>query len=194
MSANATTQIRAQGVLIVPAVFERGGRGHHAKPSFLKQLLQCTLVIAVAYGSYSFFRHFAIQPVRVVGASMAPTLHDSDYYVLNRWVYLVRDPQPKDIVVFRDPQDHSYAVKRVIARSGDTIHLKGGHVYVNEKELEEPYLAPGTPTFTGPKDKEQFIVCGNDQYFVLGDNRKNSADSREYGTVPRQNILGLITH
>jgi signal peptidase I len=168
--------------------------GRCEKPSLSKQLLQCAVAVLVAYGSFLLFSQFGFLPVRVVGPSMSPTLHDADFYFLNRWVYVLHDPQPKDIVVLRDPQVNGYAVKRVIARAGDTVVLNGGHLYVNGQELEEPYLTPGTPTFTNPKHKEQTIVCGTDQYFVLGDNRRNSADSRDYGLVPRQNILGLITH
>ena len=70
--------------------------------------------------------------------------------------------------------------------------MKDGRVYVNGCKLDEPYLAPGTPTFTDSKYRDQLILCGKDQFFVLGDNRLNSIDSRAYGPVPRRNILGPI--
>ena len=89
--------------------------------------------------------------------------------------------------------DNGFSVKRIIGATGDSIDLKHGHVYVNGRKLDEPYLAPGTPTFTYLAAYEQVIQCGKDQYFVMGDNRKNSTDSRTYGLVPRQRILGLIT-
>jgi signal peptidase I len=158
----------------------------------LKQAMACVLVAALAYGSFQFVTHYVLQSVQVVGASMSPTLHDSERYVLNRWVYHVREPQPKDIVVLRDPVDNCYAIKRIVARQGDAVHLKAGQIYVNGKLLDEPYLPAGTPTFPNPNYREQFIVCGVDKYFVLGDNRNNSADSRIYGAVSRQNILGLV--
>jgi signal peptidase I len=112
--------------------------------------------------------------------------------LLNRCVYLVRDPRTNDIVVIRDPSDNSYAVKRIVAGGGDSIYLKSGRVFVNGRELREPYLPPGTPTFANPAVCEQWVVCGDHQYFVMGDNRNDSADSRIYGPVPRRNILGMV--
>jgi signal peptidase I len=123
---------------------------------------------------------------------MVPTLHDSQHYLLNRWIYLVRSPRLSDIVVLRDPSDNGFSVKRVIATPGDSIYLKDGSVYVNGCKLMENYLVPGTQTFTESKYRDQLIVCGAGQFFVLGDNRMNSVDSRTYGPVPRRNILGPI--
>ncbi len=160
--------------------------------SFLKQIFAVVLIAAVAYGAFQFVTHYILQSVQVVGASMTPTLHDSERYVLNRWIYHVREPKPQDIVVLRDPADNCYAVKRIVAKQGDTVFVKEGHLYINGKLLNEPYLPPQTPTFAGPRYREQMWICGVNQYFVLGDNRNNSADSRVYGTVPRQNILGLV--
>ncbi len=162
--------------------------------SLFKMLMQCAVAGALAYGSYVLVTHFVLQSVEVVGNSMAPTLENAGRYLLNRWVYLVREPQRADIVVIRDPADNGYAVKRIVAASGDSVCLKAGRVYVNGRLLDEPYLVPGTATYARADVREQALVCGKDQYFVLGDNRNNSADSRVYGPVPRQKILGLIIH
>jgi signal peptidase I len=153
---------------------------------------QCFLIAGLAYGAFVIVSHFLIQSVEVVGNSMAPTLADSRRYLLNRWVYLVREPQPSDIVVILEPDDQSYAVKRIIAREGDAVHFKDGKIYVNGRTLNEPYLPQGTLTFASPSVTEQLVLCGKNQYFVLGDNRNNSHDSRIFGCVPRQNILGVI--
>jgi len=160
--------------------------------SILRQTWQFLVLGGLAVASYFFISHFLLQSVKVVGRSMVPTLSDSQHYLLNRWIYYVRDPQQSDIVVLRDPSDNGYSVKRVIAAPGDSICLKGGDVYVNGRKLKEAYLAPGTPTFTDPKCRNHLILCGKGQFFVLGDNRMNSIDSRTYGPVPRQNILGPI--
>jgi signal peptidase I len=158
----------------------------------IRQLLQCVLVIFLALGSYLLISHFLVTSVRVVGTSMVPTLHDNDFYLLNRWVYHFKQPKPGDVVVIRDIAGDCFAVKRIVAATGDSVYLKGGAVYVNGRKLAEPYLPPGTPTFAVGPSKDQLFMCGRDQFFLLGDNRMNSIDSRYYGAVARPNILGLV--
>ena len=158
--------------------------------TLLQQSYQCLGVAALALASYFLISHFVVQSVKIVGMSMSPTLSDSDHYLLNRWVYLMRTPQRAEVVVLRDPADHGFSVKRIIASDGDSVVLHSGKVFVNGKRIEEPYLKPGTPTF--PLSAREQFQCGKDQYFVLGDNRMNSADSRIYGPVGRQNILGML--
>ena len=162
------------------------------KAAYFKQVLNLLCLGALALGSYFGFSHYLIQSVRVVGVSMVPTLQDSQSYLLNRWIYYTRGPKRSEIVVLRDPSDNGYSVKRVIAAAGDSVYLKDGSVYVNGRQLDEPYLRPGTFTDTGARFRDELIMCGTGQYFVLGDNRPNSIDSRIYGPVPRQNILGMI--
>jgi len=160
--------------------------------AILRQTWQFLVVGCMAVASYYVISHFVLQTVKIVGRSMVPTLCDSQYYLLNRWIYYVRAPRQFDIVVLRDPSDNGFSVKRVIAAPGDTLYLKDGNVYVNGSKLKEKYLAPGTPTFTDSQCRGQLIRCGKGQFFVLGDNRQNSMDSRAYGAVPRANILGPI--
>lgn len=167
--------------------------GAGARPLW-HQFVQCLAVGVLAAGCYFLISHFLLQSVKVVGRSMAPTLHDSQHCLLNRWVYHFRAPRPSDIVVLLDPSDRGFSVKRVIATPGDSVYLKDGGVYLNGHRLNETYLVPGTLTFTDSKFKDELILCGKNQYFVLGDNRPNSIDSRTYGVVPRQNILGPIIH
>ncbi len=161
--------------------------------SLLKNIFFTALIAGLSYGSFQFITSYVMQSVHVVGQSMSPTLKDNENYVLNRWVYHMRDPKPSEIVVLRDPADNCYAVKRIVAKAGDTVLVKKGHIFVNGKELQEPYLPEGTPTFPGARYEEQMWICGVNQYFVLGDNRNNSADSRTYGAISRQNILGMVT-
>jgi signal peptidase I len=150
------------------------------------------LGVILAVATYYFTTHYVIQTVRVVGRSMHPTLHDSDYYLLNRFVYLARQPRPSDIIVLKDPDQTGYSVKRVIASPGDEVRLAEGKVLVNGKEIPEPYLEKGTPTYPSGSAGQEVFRCPKDAFFVLGDNRMNSADSRVYGPVPRANILGVI--
>lgn len=167
--------------------------GRHSR-SILRQAGQLLSVAALAVASYLVITHFILQSVKVVGRSMAPTLYDSQHYLLNRWIYHLRTPQHSDIVVLRDPSDNGFSVKRVVATPGDSIYLTDGNVYLNGCKLNEPYLVPRTPTLTDSKFRDQLILCGKDQYFLLGDNRLNSVDSRAYGPVPRRNILGPLVY
>ena len=160
--------------------------------TIITRLFQSACIVALSVASYFLISHFFVQSVKVVGMSMVPTLADSQHYLLNRWIYFFRTPKPQEVVVLRDPSDNGFSVKRVIAVSGDSVYLSNGQVYVNGKQLKEPYLVPGTTTFTDSKSKDQLVKCGKDQFFVLGDNRMNSIDSRFYGPVPRRNVLGLI--
>ena len=122
---------------------------------------------------------------------MYPTLINSGHYWLDRYSYLVSEPRQDDIVAVRDPQDNSLLVKRIIALPGQSVCLIDGKVYVDGRLLNEPYLLPGTPTYACDKDGNEFISYG-DKYFVMGDNRNVSLDSRVFGAVPRQDILGKL--
>lgn len=157
-----------------------------------RQAGQYLVIALLAVASYFIVSHFFLQSVKVVGISMFPTLHDSESYLLNRWVFYVRPPRCADVVVLRDPMDNGFSVKRIVAGAGDSVCVRDGGVYVNGRQIEEPYLQPGTHTLASPGRIEQRFRCSKDQYFVLGDNRDFSVDSRAYGPVPRKNILGLV--
>jgi signal peptidase I len=192
MNLEMQVSIASGMVTTTPATIRRYGSFKAPRPAYFKQIFYCLCIAAFAYGTFQLVTRFIIQSVQVVGVSMSPTLHDSERYVLNRWAYRTRAPQASDIVVIRDPTDNTYAVKRIVGKEGDSIYIKGGHIYLNGRLLNEPYLPTGTATYACPSAREQWVVCGADQYFVLGDNRNNSMDSRIYGPVARQNILGVV--
>lgn len=122
--------------------------------------------------------------IRVEGNSMEPSLHDAEFVVVNRLAYRWAEPSRGDIVVFRFPLDlQRRFIKRIIGLPGDTIRVEGGQVYVNGQLLEEPYIA-APPRYTG-----QWEV-GDQEVFVLGDNRNNSQDSQNWGMLPVEDILG----
>jgi len=175
-----------------PAPAQAIGPVRSRRPGHLQQAIQGACVVVLAFASYYVISHFVLQSVKVVGKSMNPTLGDSERCLLNRWVYYFQAPSRLDVVVIEDPGDNGLSVKRVIAVEGDTVALKRGHVYVNGQELKEPYLERGTQTYPTSGPKEAFYKCEKGQFFLLGDNRPNSADSRMYGPVPRNSILGKI--
>ena len=160
--------------------------------SLIQKLAQTLSIFVLAIACYFFISHFIVQSVKVVGESMRPTLQNSQQYLLNRWALYLRSPHRSEIVVIRDPTDHGLSVKRVVALGGEQVLLKNGFIFVNGRRLPEPYLEPGTETFASTYVREQLFQCGKDEFFVLGDNRNNSLDSRTYGPIPRQSILGLI--
>jgi signal peptidase I len=155
------------------------------------QLLLLLLVGVLSVACYYLVSRFVATTVIVQGRSMTPTLQDGDRYILNRWSYFCRTPQRGDLVVVRDPGHNDFAVKRVIGMPCESLLFKRGKIMVNGKQLLEPYLPSGTQTFL-PDTREKLLLVGKDQYFVLGDNRGNSEDSRYYGALRRDQIVGSI--
>jgi signal peptidase I len=150
------------------------------------------MLVGLGMVSYTLITHFVFESVQVDGESMVPTLQNSGSYWLNRFAYLKSEPQQCDIVALKDPQDNALVVKRIIALPGQSVYLDHGKVYVDSQPLSEPYLPGKTLTFAYEKNESEFFVMGKDEFFVLGDNRGNSTDSRVFGAVPRQNILGKV--
>ena len=190
---NAESQVAKFGALSADgAVAAPLGRVTGLPPS-IKLALQWVVIAFLAVASYLLISHFVVQTVKVIGQSMSPTLADSQRYLLNRWVLHFRAPRPADIVVLRDPADGGFSVKRVVAIAGDSVVIRHGSVFVNGRELEERYLAPGTRTYPASASAaEQSILVHNNEVLVLGDNRNYSVDSRAYGPVRLDNLLGLV--
>ena len=172
----------------------------------LRDMLQTALLALFLFSGLQA----TVQNFRVEGSSMQPTLSEDQYLLVNKFLYyrvdgtrlsryipfleiepgetsfLFGEPQRGEIIVFHYPRDITRDfIKRVIAVPGDTVEMRNGRVYVNRVIVEEPYLtAPYGPTNL----TEQTI--GPEEYFVMGDNRLQSNDSRSWGTVPLSNVVG----
>jgi signal peptidase I len=134
-----------------------------------------------------FIITFLYQPVRVEGTSMMPRLGDQDRLFINKFVYHFEEIHRGDVVVFHYPRDpqKSY-IKRVIALPGDELRIDDGRTYVNGRLLPEPYV----PRKFHDSRSHDAIVIPHDQYFVMGDHRSISSDSRDFGPVARDLIYG----
>lgn len=130
---------------------------------------------------------FVYQPVRVEGTSMQPELRDQDRLFINKFAYHFESISRGDVVVFHYPRDPSKSyIKRVIALPGDTIRIDEGRVFVDGKRIAEPYVPL---RFRDDRSMAKMVVPPND-YFVMGDHRSISSDSRDFGPVPRNLIYG----
>jgi len=146
-----------------------------------------TLASAAVYAT--LIVTFGFQVARVEGLSMAPTLQDQDRLIVNKLVYRMSDPRRGDIVMLYYPlnPDKSF-VKRVIAEEGDTVRISDGRVYVNDVPLDDEYVLSEYRSHDdwGPQ------VISEGYYFVMGDHRNNSSDSRHWGLVPKKYIIGKV--
>ncbi len=157
-----------------------------------RQLLVLAWLLIFSLVSYHLVSRYVVTAVVVQGRSMMPTLRDGDRCILNRLSYHYREPQRDELVVIRDPGHQDYAVKRIVGMPGETVEVKDGAVYLNGAQQQEPYLLPGTRTDC-PFSKQMYVVLGDHQYFVLGDNRGISEDSRTYGAIDRRQVVGLLS-
>jgi signal peptidase I len=132
---------------------------------------------------------FGFQVARVEGMSMAPTLEDQDRLIVNKLIYRLEAPRRGDIVMLYYPvnPDKSF-VKRVIAEEGDLVRIVDGHVYVNDVPLKDDYV----PSEFRSHDDWGPQVIREGYYFVMGDHRNNSSDSRHWGEVPKKYIIGKV--
>ena len=142
--------------------------------------------------SFLFVTHFIFQSVQVQGPSMYPTLINGNVYWLDRLAYEIRRPQPGDIVALKDPSGHGFDVKRIIAVPTQSIYISGGKVYVNGKLFKESYLPQKLKTFAYADRQDEMFCLAPDQFFVMGDNRGNSCDSRTFGPISKALILGKV--
>ena len=148
------------------------------------------LIIAVLLAFV--IRYFLFAPIVVDGESMQSTLLDQDRMIVNKIDYKVTDPKRFDIVVFHAPEGKDY-IKRVIGLPGETIEYKNDVLYVDGKAYNEPYLDHNKEEVTGPLTEDFTATVPDGEIFVMGDNRRNSKDSRHIGTVAFEKIIGTTS-
>jgi len=149
--------------------------------SILREIIETVLLTLLIFLAIRTL----IQNFRIEGVSMEPNLHDGQYLIINKLVYYLHPPERGDIVVFHYPKNPQRDfIKRIIGLPGEKVAVREERILINDEELDEPYaLHMGKYTW-GPQ------LLGEDEYFVLGDNRNSSSDSHSWGTLPGDAIIG----
>ncbi len=161
--------------------------------SFLTFIWETAKVIIIALVIVIPIRYFVFQPFFVKGQSMDPSFENGDYLIVDEISYLFLSPKRGEVIVFKYPRNPSQRyIKRIIGLPGETIEVKNGKIVVSDKEgsriLDESgYLSLGLQTYGALQ-----IALGKDEYFVLGDNRSASSDSRSWGALRKENIVGRV--
>lgn len=163
--------------------------------SFLYALREIIEIVLVAVLVVFGVRTFLVQPFLVSGASMEPTFHGGDYILINELSYRFREPERGEVVVFRYPGDEkTFFIKRIVGLPGERVVVTGGKLYVYNAEHEEGRLMnedvylPEELVTIGEKD----ITLGENEFFVMGDNRDASFDSRQWGPLKRSDVVGSV--
>ncbi len=161
--------------------------------TFLLAVWEVLEVVLVAVATVFLIRSFLVQPFLVSGASMEPNFSTGNYLLIDEVAYRFREPQRGEVIVFKYPQNPSiYYIKRIVGLPGETVKVEKGTVGIvksdgTEQVLPEKYLPPGTLT-SGTVTR----TLGPTEYFMLGDNRNYSFDSRGWGPMDKKYIVGLV--
>lgn len=158
--------------------------------SIFKEILDWVIYIGIILlFTYLIINYVGVR-TRVSGQSMQPTLHDGDNLLVDKLTYRFRDPKRYEIVVFPYKyEEDTYYIKRIIGLPGETVQIIDGYVYINGEKLKKDY---GAEVMQDSGIAEEPITLGEDEYFVLGDNRNHSSDSRvpNVGVLKRKDLLG----
>lgn len=165
-------------------------KGSKKKKSIIREVISWIIYLVFVFAAVYLIIHYVGERTEVKGDSMYPALQDGDNLIVDKISYRFTDPKRFDIVVFPFRyQEDTFYIKRIIGLPGETVQIDDGKIYVNGKVLSESY---GYETISNPGLASSPITLGEQEYFVLGDNRNNSADSREpsIGTISRSDIIG----
>lgn len=158
--------------------------------TIIRELLGWVVYLAIIIGITYLIITFVGQRTRVSGESMLPTLHNEDHLIVDKLSYHLREPKRYEIIVFPFKyKEDTYYIKRIIGLPGETVQIVDGYVYIDGELLGETY---GLEVMANPGIAESPITLGEDEYFVLGDNRNKSSDSRDasVGILKRDDLLG----
>ena len=162
------------------------------KKSMVREVLEMVVYLAIALIAALFIIKYVGQRTQVDGSSMYPTLEDGENLILDKISYRFRDPERFDIIVFPFEGDgkKEYFIKRIIGLPGETVQIMDGYVYINGEKLDSDIYGAEVMKYAGRA--EDPITLGDDEYFVLGDNRNRSRDGRyeEVGNIKRADITG----
>ncbi len=167
------------------------------KASIWSTVVDIIETIVVAAAIFVVVYLFLLQPHQVKGASMKPNFHENEYILTDKISYRFAQPQRGEVIIFKSPTDPDVDfIKRIIALPGERVKISDGKIFIyndehkNGFELKEPYeiLGPTSGGKEAPQNTE--VTVPKDEYFVLGDNRLESFDSRSWGNLPKKNIIG----
>ena len=167
------------------------------KSTIWSTLIDIVETIVVAAAIFVVVYLFLLQPHQVRGASMKPNFHDGEYILTDKISYRFGEPKRGDVIIFTSPTDQDVDfIKRIIGLPGEKVKISDGKVTITNSEhkdgfvLQEPYetLGPTSGGKEAPQNTE--VEVGENEYFVLGDNRLESFDSRSWGNLPKKNIIG----
>jgi len=155
-------------------------------------LIEIIKVVAIVFTSAIIVRYLVFQPFVVEGSSMEPTFTQGEYLLIDKLSYRLYEPNRGDVIVFRYPSNQKlFYIKRVIGLPGETVTISSGAVYIGGKLLREPYLGPNVTTLVNRSTQSSYEArLKEDEFFVMGDNRSMSSDSRDWGPLQRRFIIG----
>ncbi len=165
--------------------------------SFFSFVFDLVKIVTISLAIIIPVRYFLIQPFYVQGSSMEPNFYTSEYLIVDEISYRFEEPERGDVVVFKYPKNpQEYFIKRVIGLPGDSIEFKDGKIFIYNDTykdgvvLDEKYLPSNRETYSNGRN--ELVKLGSNEFFMLGDNRNSSKDSRVFGPVKRDLIVGRV--